>query len=50
LAFMWQWGHSQRVEMGSNSRPQKSQGTGRPYDEWGPPGGIRAVRGGLTRI
>jgi hypothetical protein len=22
LAFMWQWGHSQRVEMGSNSTPQ----------------------------
>jgi hypothetical protein len=22
LAFMWQWGQSHRVEMGSNSTPQ----------------------------
>jgi hypothetical protein len=22
LAFMWQWGHNQRVEIGSNSWPQ----------------------------
>ena len=29
FAFMWQCGHSQRVEMGSKSRPQKSQGTSR---------------------
>jgi hypothetical protein len=22
LAFMWQWGHNQRVAIGSNSAPQ----------------------------
>ena len=27
FAFMWQCGHSHRVAIGSNSTPQKSQGT-----------------------